>query len=1565
MSSIFISSTFQDMQQERDVLQNSVLPRVKELAKRYGKNIDLCDLRWGVNSSGMSEEESTAKVLQVCFDEIDNARPFFIAILGDRYGWVPDSKVVENSTMGRNIQTGDMLDKSVTEMEIIYGALKNADSSDARFYFREIKNKRKGLFLNPDIPKYYISGASDDKKRMRSLKEKIEKQFPHQVCTYSVFWNKDLSKLEGMELFAETLYQDIKDMIVQRWGPVPALSDYEYQLYQYQYVIDRDDLFADESEPLFSTRTHPDNLILNDTTMHAQNYVLVSQDEHSLNMLFSSLCTRYAVSNYVVIPYECSQSVLSSSTENMIRYFVDVLERYQKNNKEKRDCDDKHNLNKITAKFHATLDALDSVLESPMILAIRNIQYLDEENVFDWLPVTKFEHIHFLISCDKVFSGSSQHKEITSEFYFQDGKVFGRDRLIKSYMAQYHKELDSEVYYALIDKSNEKDDQYLELLMQRLLVLTQEDFEAIKNSGDGMEKISQYLRKLIVESPDNTADFVLGQVSLLEAETSSEFTKAVLSILSILPYGISRDALNSVLKSGNVPFSILDMTLLCRRLPMIVNVTLDGYYRMIHTPVAKIISDRLIGERTKWSSLIEHYMATESDSSTSSKSCNNVSEFYRCQYLEVALRTQKPTSLSEYLKNVNYDASFVSLVIRRLVLNKAFDTELATNFSHLTSTDIRWLITELYDCFSAKKMLLNKSFALRIKDLWEIILSSQAKTKNASEEENYILFSLLYQLGEVSYLHDINDADKFLIEAKTVSKDNFAQYPNRMWKMTHGIELTDEEKRRGYDALDAPDASVNDSIIFGFDGEVEDMEFEQSWSNRVRVINNYLSQIYRKRGDIQAAENLEAESKKLTHISDPDPQRRGNKEIVPGITIMWPDELDESADGVKITKKRAYKPDLRRNSAIQIAKEAHKLHIEGNNEESLIKYAESNEILKEIYEDGETGEYYDLKGVEDNPDELRKMIRNECARDLGLNFNNMIFCTQIDENNLQLRSYLDDMISWGHVYDDYRNNKQSKTDLEHYYLLSAEVYGLFDKTAHFDRIVRDIDQYLSCRLEAHLKGAQTDDKIIEDRVKANRILYQAVIVNPHTGSQITDLLLRQSNASVKANDFNGFLQLTYLVENILKWTWENDLDFVGTHCSLEYIFFNNISNQCMLWEQHHMDERLKQDAERIVGMLGNVRESGNVLLAVQSVLRYAMHIFGSGEYKETVPYADVVFDTLQKTNNLPDVELASIYEKLLVMYSEAEFLDKAFIVADHNEALLEQMKCKGYTEELRLSNITPLQYKTFVISKTIIAYLNHAVALSRKEKQDDAQKYLSMAEELATKHSDIAASESGIMQRIALFKKNGLPKPKREEDSEKVYRKYKNEIETTLSKCLRREPYDASLLQRVVHLIEEMTRMPEHEIYKSTYTVAKYYHVLNMLFASIDRKDFAFEMLQRAASLADDDDDKEELYAEIFSDMCAYTNDQKRKLNFSQKALAIYEDLQKNGTESSQNSYAMALYNSALIWAQQGGWKTALAHARKAYSIWSNLLLTTKDEQIKSYVTESQRLVAFLETKVK
>lgn len=542
---------------------------------------------------------------------------------------------------------------------------------------------------------------------------------------------------------------------------------------------------------------------------------------------------------------------------------------------------------------------------------------------------------------------------------------------------------------------------------------------------------------------------------------------------------------------------------------------------------------------------------------------------------------------------------------------------------------------------------------------------------------------------------------------------------------------------------------------------------------------------------------------------------------------------------------------------------------------------------------------------------------------------------------------------------------QSKGSLEDDYLVSATIYFYRKDRASFrDRIIRDIDRYYTYRLEAHMKGEKTDKSIMQNRFQANTILYETVISSPDIASSVTDILLKQSNAAVKANDFDGFLSITELVENLLKWMWEKSYNWKGVDCSMEYIFFHNISNQCMLWEQHRMEERLKQDVDRIMGMLSNVKESENVLLAVQSILRYVMLIFRSGDYKNTIPYAGVILKKIQNTDDLPDIELANIYEKLLAMYSEAELLDQANVVAVNNEDLLQKMERKGYTEELRVFNITPSQYKSFVISKLIIAYLNHAVALSRMENQTDAEKYLGLAEVLAYKHPEIAATEAGIMQRIALFRKNGLPKPKREEDSEKEYRKYKNDIETTLSRFMRSKEYDTSSLQQIVGLIEKMTCMPEHEIYQDTYTMAKYYYVLNMLFVNIDRKDLAYNMLQKAAEIAECDDDKESLHADIYSDMCAYESSSQKKSLFSRKALAIYESLQANGKDYSPNSYAMTLYNASIISMEQSEYNTAMEYVKKACYIWKKLLQSTTDEQIKAYLAEAQRLIMFLEWKM-
>jgi hypothetical protein len=88
--SIFISSTFNDMHDERDYFVKRVFLELREWCeKRKLRMVDI-DLRWGV-----TEEDATwhKNVVKVCLDRIDECRPFFLCFLGQPRGWVPVRKI--------------------------------------------------------------------------------------------------------------------------------------------------------------------------------------------------------------------------------------------------------------------------------------------------------------------------------------------------------------------------------------------------------------------------------------------------------------------------------------------------------------------------------------------------------------------------------------------------------------------------------------------------------------------------------------------------------------------------------------------------------------------------------------------------------------------------------------------------------------------------------------------------------------------------------------------------------------------------------------------------------------------------------------------------------------------------------------------------------------------------------------------------------------------------------------------------------------------------------------------------------------------------------------------------------------------------------------------------------------------------------------------------------------------------------------------------------------------------------------------------------------------------------
>ena len=129
---VFISSTFRDMQEEREELVKQIFPQLRRLCESRGVTWGEVDLRWGVPDEAKAE----GKVLPLCLQEIEHCRPYFIGLLGERYGWVPEE--IPPELLETQAWLAKHRGKSVTALEILHGVFENpAMEKHAFFYFRD------------------------------------------------------------------------------------------------------------------------------------------------------------------------------------------------------------------------------------------------------------------------------------------------------------------------------------------------------------------------------------------------------------------------------------------------------------------------------------------------------------------------------------------------------------------------------------------------------------------------------------------------------------------------------------------------------------------------------------------------------------------------------------------------------------------------------------------------------------------------------------------------------------------------------------------------------------------------------------------------------------------------------------------------------------------------------------------------------------------------------------------------------------------------------------------------------------------------------------------------------------------------------------------------------------------------------------------------------------------------------------------------------------------------------------------------------------------------------------
>jgi hypothetical protein len=139
---VFVSSTFRDMHAEREELIKRAFPQLRKLCEERGVTWGEVeergvtwgevDLRWGITD----EQAAEGQVLPICLEEIRRCRPYFIGLLGERYGWVPDEIPAE--LIEQQPWLAERLDHSITELEILHGVLNDPEMAEhAYFYLRD------------------------------------------------------------------------------------------------------------------------------------------------------------------------------------------------------------------------------------------------------------------------------------------------------------------------------------------------------------------------------------------------------------------------------------------------------------------------------------------------------------------------------------------------------------------------------------------------------------------------------------------------------------------------------------------------------------------------------------------------------------------------------------------------------------------------------------------------------------------------------------------------------------------------------------------------------------------------------------------------------------------------------------------------------------------------------------------------------------------------------------------------------------------------------------------------------------------------------------------------------------------------------------------------------------------------------------------------------------------------------------------------------------------------------------------------------------------------------------
>ena len=552
---IFLSSTFNDMHAERDYIRKEVAPNLNELLEKHGIKINIIDLRWGVDTRSEDEENRESKVLDVCLDAIKDCKPYFIALLGDRYGWVP-LKNRTDSALTKYFRNINVLSESsnegisVTEMEIIVGSLSDTKTLDHSLFLIRDSSVYDEM-EESDRLQYTNTGdlSSKNDERQKALKEKIisvcqKHGLKENVFFYTPKWDSNQKKFRQFDQIGEAIRNHIlRDLQID--NTKQTLSHVEEEIYETE-------TFLGQLKRNFSGRKNLVDSIL--------SYFKASTDAASILTLPRA----------IVLTGESGSGKSSLLAELYFRLL---------------DDEDSHKtiillhsagVTEESVKVQSLFKNMTSVLASHCGEVIGETEILSNDLILKLIKKCQQKGFKIALLLDSVENFEDKFKQNTllflppsvrifataqpdaAELLCKDNKDFNKieigeyslpdaEQLIFKILGENYKELPERLVRLILNKklpdgrTAATQVMWLQIVMSILMELGADDFQRIRNVNVNAEdlKIELFLEKIINELPGKVEESFNYLVEKAAEYFNEGLIKRIICLIALFKYGVT------------------------------------------------------------------------------------------------------------------------------------------------------------------------------------------------------------------------------------------------------------------------------------------------------------------------------------------------------------------------------------------------------------------------------------------------------------------------------------------------------------------------------------------------------------------------------------------------------------------------------------------------------------------------------------------------------------------------------------------------------------------------------------------------------------------------------------------------------------------------------------------------------------------------------------------------------------------------------------------------------------------------------------------------------------------